>query len=132
MDCREQLITPASRFEHAELKLRSAELSLTVRTAQRHAAIAMVPFLQSQFEKSDEVFRFETGELSDASVKIILKKIERLCLEFDEFAELDVSTPEKQKRAMGLLIGFRPWNYWHILESTANDMGLNAERSQRA
>ncbi|MBT8080549.1 MAG: helix-turn-helix transcriptional regulator [Gammaproteobacteria bacterium] len=89
-------------------------------------------FLQSQFEKSDEVFRFETGELSDASVKIILKKIERLCLEFDEFAELDVSTPEKQKRAMGLLIGFRPWNYWHILESTANDMGLNAERSQRA
>jgi hypothetical protein len=28
------------------------------------------------------------------------------------------------------LIGFRPWTYWSILESTANDMGLNAERSQ--
>ncbi len=89
-------------------------------------------FLDSHFEQEDQVFRFETGELSDASVKIVLKKIERLCLEFDEFAELDVSTPEKHKRAIGLLIGFRSWNYWQILESTANDMGLNAERSQRA
>ena len=89
-------------------------------------------FLDSSFDGSDEAFRFETGELSDASVKIVLKKIERLCMEFDEFAELDVSTPAAKKRAMGLMLGFRPWTYWQILESTANDMGLNAERSQRS
>jgi len=89
-------------------------------------------FLDSSFKESDQAFRFETGELSAASVNIVLKKIERLCLEFDEFAELDVSTPEEKKRAMGLMVGFRPWTYWQILEGTANDMGLNAERSQRS
>lgn len=89
-------------------------------------------FLDSRFLAADEVFRFETGELSDASVKVIMKKIERLTQEFDDYAELDISSPAAEKKAIALMIGFRPWTFWHILESTANDMGLNAERSQRA
>ena len=44
--------------------------------------------------------------------------------------ELDISAPREEKKAFGLLLAFRPWTYWHILEGTANDMGLNAERSQ--
>lgn len=87
-------------------------------------------FMNVKFEGTDQEFRFETGELSESSVKVLLKKLERLAQEFDELADLDISMPESRKKAYGLMIGFRPWSYWSILESTANDMGLNAERSQ--
>jgi hypothetical protein len=70
------------------------------------------------------------GELSDASAKVIAKKIDSLIQQLHDFVELDISVPKPEKRAFGLMIGFRPWNYWQILERVANDMGLNAERSQ--
>lgn len=87
-------------------------------------------FLNSTFKGDDELYRFEMGELSDASAKMIAKKIDGLIKELDDFVELDISVPKPVKRAFGLMIGFRPWNYWQILQSVANDMGLNAERSQ--
>ncbi len=87
-------------------------------------------FMDSDFNATDEMFRFDTGELSAASVSIMIKKFEKLSLEFDEFAELDISTPVAKKKAYGLMVSFRPWTFWQILESTANDMGLNADRSQ--
>lgn len=87
-------------------------------------------FLDSTFEGDDELYRFEMGELSGASAKVIAKKIDNIIRELDEFVELDISVSTPEKRAFGLLIGFRPWNYWQVLESVANDMGLNAERSQ--
>ncbi len=87
-------------------------------------------FMESKFDGGDEMFRFDTGELSAASVSVLTKKFEKLSQEFDEFAELDISTPAAKKKAYGLMLGFRPWTFWQILESTANDMGLNAERSQ--
>lgn len=87
-------------------------------------------FMDCRFEGRDQEFRFETGELSESSVKVLMKKIEKLVQEFDELADLDISMPESRKKAYGLLLGFRPWSYWSILEGTANDMGLNAARSQ--
>jgi len=87
-------------------------------------------FMDSRFEGKDENFRFETGELSESSANVLLKKFEKLSREFDELADLDINMPESKKKAFALLIGFRPWAYWSILEGTANDMGLNAERSQ--
>ncbi|MEM7501611.1 MAG: helix-turn-helix transcriptional regulator [Pseudomonadota bacterium] len=87
-------------------------------------------FLDSRFTGTDELFRFDTGELSASSVSVLMKKFERLSQEFDEFAELDIATPPDKKQAYGLLVGFRQWTFWQILEGTANDMGLNAERSQ--
>ncbi|MEM7276771.1 MAG: helix-turn-helix transcriptional regulator [Pseudomonadota bacterium] len=87
-------------------------------------------FMESAFSASDEWFRFDTGELSAASIAVLSKKFEKLSQEFDEFAELDVSLANTKKKAYGLMLGFRPWTFWQILESTANDMGLNAARSQ--
>ena len=87
-------------------------------------------FLDSRFAGQDESFRFEMGELTDASAKIIERKIDRLIRELDEYVELDISAPRDMKRSFGLLAAFRPWTFWHILEGTANDMGLNAERSK--
>ena len=86
--------------------------------------------MDSRFEGKDEEFRYETGELSESSVKVLMRKFEKLSREFDELADLDINMPESEKKAFALLIGFRPWAYWSILESTAMDMGLNAERSQ--
>jgi len=87
-------------------------------------------FMDSRFEGGDEEFRYETGELSESSVKVLLKKLEKLSREFDELADLDINMPPSKKTAYALLVGFRPWNYWSVLESTADDMGLNVERSQ--
>lgn len=87
-------------------------------------------FMDSAFAAGDEAFRFDTGELSAASVSVLMKKFEKLSQEFDEFAELDVATPAARKKAYGMMLGFRPWTFWQILEGTANDMGLNADRTQ--
>lgn len=87
-------------------------------------------FVDSRFEADNEEFRFDTGELSEASVSVLMKKFEKLSREFDELVDLDISMPASKKVAYAMLVGFRPWTYWQILEDTANDMGLNAERSQ--
>ena len=87
-------------------------------------------FLDSQFNKADETFRFEMAELSEASAKIIERKLDRLIRELGDYAELDLTAERDAKLSYGLLLGFRPWTFWRILEGTANDMGLNAERSQ--
>lgn len=88
-------------------------------------------FMDSRFEGSEEMFRFDSGELSAASVKILCRKLEKLSQEFDELAEMDIGLPAKEKKAIGMMAGIRPWAYWSILESTANDLGLNVARSQR-
>ncbi len=87
-------------------------------------------FMESGFDEKDEVFHFDTGELTAASVGVLVKKFEKLSQDFDELAELDVSVPVAEKKAYGLMVGFRPWTFWQILESAANDMGLDADRSQ--
>jgi DNA-binding Xre family transcriptional regulator len=87
-------------------------------------------FMSSNFTRRDESWLFDTGELSDASAKVMMRKFEKLTQEFNELADLDISMPAKRKKAFAVLIAFRPWTYWTILEQTANDMGLNAERSQ--
>ena len=87
-------------------------------------------FMTSAFAADDETFRFDTGELSKSSVGVLMRKFERLSQDFDELAELDIATPNEEKKAYGLMLGFRPWTFWQILQTAANDMGLNAERSQ--
>lgn len=87
-------------------------------------------FMASGFAASDEAFRFDTGELTAASVSVLTRKLEKLSQEFDELVELDMSAPPNRKKSYGMMVGCRPWTFWHVLESTANDMGLNAARSQ--
>ena len=87
-------------------------------------------FMTSTFAKEDEVFRFDTGELSSSSVSVMMRKFEKLSRDFDELTELDIAAPPAKKKAYGMMLGFRPWTFWQILQGTANDMGLNADRSQ--
>ena len=74
-------------------------------------------FLRSRFAGGDEVLRFDSAELSDASVKVLGRRIERLMQEFDELTELDMSMPRDKKRSVGMMLALRPWTYWQILEA---------------
>ena len=53
--------------------------------------------------------KFETGELSESSIELLSRKIEKLVREFNELAELDMSLPPEGKRSVGILMAFRPW-----------------------
>lgn len=66
-------------------------------------------FLHSEFTGADESLQFCTAELSDASVKLLFRKLEQLSREFADYAALDRHLPLKQKRSVALLLAFRPW-----------------------
>jgi DNA-binding Xre family transcriptional regulator len=66
-------------------------------------------FLQAEFSRSGEALHFLSAELSDASSKVLLRKLERMAGEFRDLAELDRTVPAKDKRSMGALLAVRPW-----------------------
>lgn len=73
-------------------------------------------FLDYRFKDRDEWLSLESTELSEASVKVLRRQLDRLAHDFDELAELDMNLPKKQKRSFGLMLALRPWTYWQILE----------------
>lgn len=66
-------------------------------------------FLSGDFERPGERLSLETGELSEASIRILERKIDRLRKDFDELADIDLSLPPQQKRSVGLMVAFRLW-----------------------
>ena len=66
-------------------------------------------FLQAAFSRSGEALHFLTAELSDASCKVLLRKLERMAGEFRDLAELDRAVPPKDKRSVAVLLAVRPW-----------------------
>lgn len=66
-------------------------------------------FLQSSFASSDETLDFHSAELSPASVRILLRKIDRLAADFADLAALDVHTAPREKTSVALLLACRPW-----------------------
>ena len=66
-------------------------------------------FLQSEFQGSQEALHFRSAELSEASAKILLRKLEQLAKDFAELATLDVDVPASEKHNVALLAAFRPW-----------------------
>jgi DNA-binding Xre family transcriptional regulator len=66
-------------------------------------------FLQATFSRSGEALHFLSAELSEASCKVLLRKLERMAGEFRDLADLDRSLPTKDKRSMAALLAVRPW-----------------------
>lgn len=66
-------------------------------------------FLNAPFDLIEERLLFETGKLSDGSQSVMLKKIDRLLIEYNELTEIDKALPQKKSRNTGLMIAFRPW-----------------------
>jgi DNA-binding Xre family transcriptional regulator len=66
-------------------------------------------FLQGRFAASNEALTFHSAELSPASVRILLRKIEKLAADFADLAALDVLVPSRDKTSVALLLACRPW-----------------------
>ncbi|HEY0683075.1 MAG TPA: helix-turn-helix transcriptional regulator [Steroidobacter sp.] len=66
-------------------------------------------FLQSDFSGRNESISFASAELSEASTKILARKLEVLARDFAELAALDAGLLDKEKRSTGLLLALRPW-----------------------
>jgi hypothetical protein len=55
------------------------------------------------------VLHFRSAELSEASTRVLVRKIEQLARDFAELATLDVGLPAAEKKNVALLAAFRPW-----------------------
>jgi DNA-binding Xre family transcriptional regulator len=66
-------------------------------------------FLQAAFTRTGEALHFLSAELSEASCKVLLRKMERMAGEFRDLAELDRTVPAKEKRSIAALLAVRPW-----------------------
>jgi transcriptional regulator with XRE-family HTH domain len=66
-------------------------------------------FLRADFAGAREALHFRSAELSEASARILNRKLEQLAQEFAEYAALDVSLPAKEKHSVAMLLAFRPW-----------------------
>ena len=68
---------------------------------------------------SDEVI-FNQGQLSEASIKLFRKKVEKLSKEFEELSEMDAALPFNDRYGTGLIVGFRPWTFPTIADIRKN------------
>lgn len=66
-------------------------------------------FLQSPFTGTNETLAFHSAELTPASVRVLLRKLERLEAEFADLAALDMHVPAREKTSVALLMACRPW-----------------------
>jgi transcriptional regulator with XRE-family HTH domain len=66
-------------------------------------------FLQAEFSGRTELLNFISAELSEASARILIRKVEMLARDFAELTALDAATAAKDKQCMGLLLALRPW-----------------------
>ena len=66
-------------------------------------------FLQSPFAAANEVMHFRSAELSEASCRVLIRKLDRLAAEFRDLVELDRGITRRDKVSFGLLLAARPW-----------------------
>lgn len=72
-------------------------------------------FVDHEFKGPEELLELQNGELSDASIRVLIKKLGRLVEDFAELVELDRHLPSTQKRGFGLMIGARAWTFWNTI-----------------
>ena len=79
-------------------------------------------FLNHRFKGRDEWLSLESTELSEASIKVLLRKLERLSQDFGELADIDMGLPRGKKQSFGLMLALRPWTYWDVLEPSTQSL----------
>jgi transcriptional regulator with XRE-family HTH domain len=75
----------------------------------RYEKIVREEFLDSRFDRSGEILRFEVRELTQASIEILQEKIGKLAAEIQELADRDAASPSESRRSVGCLLTARPW-----------------------
>lgn len=88
---------------------------------EKYRSLFMNDFLNSPFGLPNERLLFSPGQLSESSLKMIRKKIDRLIKEFNQLAEMDAALPLTSRRSTGLFIGFRTWVFTMIADLRRTD-----------
>ncbi len=68
-------------------------------------------FFNFTFDTPNSRLEFIPGQLSNASIRTILKKIDALISQFNELAEMDKNLPIRNQYSVALHAGFRPWEF---------------------
>lgn len=66
-------------------------------------------FLDAAFDRPGESLQFVSAELSIASYRVLVRKLERLAAEFRDLADLDRSLPARDKISVAAVLALRPW-----------------------
>lgn len=77
-------------------------------------------FMDNAFGLPNERLVFSPGQFSEASLKIIRKKIDNLVKEYNQLAEMDSALPLEGRHSTGLFIGFRSWVFSMIANLRRN------------
>lgn len=83
-------------------------------------------FLQSPFTGHHEALTFHSAELSPASARILMRKIERLAHDFADLAALDMRLHPREKSSVALLLACRPWVFSMFSAYRRGGLGRNA------
>lgn len=94
---------------------------------RRYGEQALREFLLDRFAGERALLRFEVRELSEASIQVIRRKLERVVHEVAELAELDASLPSARKRSVGIAAAMRPWVF-SLAEALKLDDGPSPAR----
>lgn len=78
---------------------------------RRYGAQVLREFLHDAFDGERALLRFEVRELSEASLHVLRRRLERLAQEVTELAELDASLPAARRRSVGVALAMRPWTF---------------------
>jgi len=76
---------------------------------RRFGADVLREFMLDRFQGERALLRFEVRELSEPSLQVIRRKLERLAQEASELAALDAALPVERKHSVGLALAMRPW-----------------------
>lgn len=76
---------------------------------RRYGAQVLREFLHDRFDGERTLLRFEVRELSEASIEVLRRKLQRLAVEVTELAELDADLPSERRHSVGVALALRPW-----------------------
>lgn len=82
-------------------------------------------FLNDDFKEENKFLDFELLELSDASTKILIRKLENLLREVHELATMDHSVKQSEKKSTGIMLGLRPWFFSLAIDSMTESYKQN-------
>lgn len=76
---------------------------------RRYGPQVLREFLHDRFDGERSLLRFEVRELSEASIDVIRRRLQRLATEITQMAELDSDLPGERRRSVGVALALRPW-----------------------
>lgn len=76
---------------------------------RRYGPQVLREFLHDRFDGGRSLLRFEVRDLSEGSIDVVRRKLQKLANEITELAELDADLPAERTHSVGVALAVRPW-----------------------